>query len=90
MYVSFMKVLPMTCRMHLARYVIYSGQISTGKTTRTGLLANAKSALSLIASDTLVNDTCRITLCGEDETQAAVQLRTLLSDLPTLALNRNQ
>ena len=54
--------------------------------TRTGLLANAKSALSLIASDTLVNDTCRITLCGEDETQAAVQLRTLLSDLPTFSL----
>lgn len=53
--------------------------------TRTGLLANAKSALSLIASDTLVNDTCRITLCGEDETQAAVQLRTLLSDLPTFS-----
>ena len=34
--------------------------------TRTALKANAKSALSLIASDTLLNDECRITLSGED------------------------
>lgn len=54
--------------------------------TRTGLQANAKSALSLIASDTLLNDTCRITLCGEDEQQASAQLHALLSDLPTFSL----
>jgi fructose-specific PTS system IIA-like component len=70
---------------YIAANVIFQADIDW-ENTRTGLLANAKSALSLIASDTLVNDTCRITLCGEDETQAAVQLRTLLSDLPTFSL----
>lgn len=54
--------------------------------TRTSERANAKSALSLVASDTLLNDECRITLQGEDEQQAAAQLRALLSDLPTFSL----
>ena len=71
---------------YIARLCNLFGADIDWENTRTGLLANAKSALSLIASDTLVNDTCRITLCGEDETQAAVQLRTLLSDLPTFSL----
>nr|WP_314425471.1 PTS sugar transporter subunit IIA [uncultured Erwinia sp.] len=55
--------------------------------TRTGLRANAKSALSLIASDTLLNDECRITLSGKDEQQAAARLRALLADLPTFSLH---
>lgn len=54
--------------------------------TRSGLRANAKSALSLIASDTLLNDECRITLNGEDEQQAAAQLHALLANLPTFSL----
>ncbi|QHI87415.1 phosphoenolpyruvate--protein phosphotransferase [Klebsiella sp. MPUS7] len=56
--------------------------------TRTALKANAKSALSLIASDTLLNDECRITLSGEDEQQAAAQLCALLSDLPSFTLEQ--
>lgn len=54
--------------------------------TRTGLRANAKSALSLIASDTLLNDECRITLDGEDEQQAAARLHALLADLPAFSM----
>ncbi|MBA7847460.1 phosphoenolpyruvate--protein phosphotransferase [Klebsiella sp. RHBSTW-00484] len=54
--------------------------------TRTGLQANAKSALSLIATDTLLNDECRISLSGNDEQNAAAQLHALLCDLPTFSL----
>lgn len=54
--------------------------------TRTGQTGNAKSALSLIASDSLFNDPCRITLSGADEYEAASQLRQLLETLPSFTL----
>ena len=38
--------------------------------TRTGNIANAKSVLSLIGTDTLQGDECIITISGEDEMQA--------------------
>lgn len=38
--------------------------------TRTGNIANAKSVLSLIGTDTLQGDECIITVSGEDEAQA--------------------
>lgn len=50
--------------------------------TRTGLLANAKSPLSLIASDTQLHDKCRITLHGKDELMASEQLHSLLVNFP--------
>ncbi|WP_434640624.1 phosphoenolpyruvate--protein phosphotransferase [Klebsiella sp. I138] len=54
--------------------------------TRTHLHANAKSALSLVATDTLLHDECRITLSGDDEQHAAAQLRGLLAELPAFRL----
>ena len=53
---------------------------------RTGLQANAKSALSLVATDTLLNDECRIVLSGNDEQQTASELRALLARLPAFSI----
>lgn len=52
------------------------------KNSRTGLAGSAKSALSLVATDTLFNDICEITLNGADASIAANQLATLLKKLP--------
>ncbi|MGY6029170.1 phosphoenolpyruvate--protein phosphotransferase [Phytobacter sp. AG2a] len=49
--------------------------------TRTLLTANAKSALALIATDTLQGDVCNIVLVGDDEHTASVQLHFLLNQL---------
>lgn len=49
--------------------------------TRTGITANAKSALALVGTDTLLNDLCEITVCGEDEFDASLQLTDLLDNL---------
>lgn len=53
------------------------------KNNRTGLDGNAKSALSLVATDTLFNDECEILLSGQYAADAAAQLRALLKKLPT-------
>ena len=53
--------------------------------TRTGLYGSAKSALSLVATDTLPGDGCRITLQGPDAETAAAQLAALLKNLPGFA-----
>ncbi|MDO6407048.1 PTS sugar transporter subunit IIA [Pantoea phytobeneficialis] len=50
--------------------------------SRTALEANAKSALSLIATDTLLDDSCLITLHGADALSASVALQALLNNLP--------
>lgn len=50
---------------------------------RSGIKGNAKSALSVVATDTLFNDACEISLSGEDAAAAAKQLRALLKKLPT-------
>ncbi|MDO6407053.1 phosphoenolpyruvate--protein phosphotransferase [Pantoea phytobeneficialis] len=50
--------------------------------SRTGLEGNAKSALSLVGTDTLFNDICAITISGEDALAAANQLSALLKKLP--------
>lgn len=49
--------------------------------TRTRLTGNAKSALAVIATDTLQGDVCNITLQGDDEHSASVQLTDLLNQL---------
>lgn len=53
--------------------------------TRTGLYGNAKSALSLVSTDTLPGDGCQITLLGPDAEAAAAQLTALLKSLPVFA-----
>ncbi|ECU9386494.1 phosphoenolpyruvate--protein phosphotransferase [Salmonella enterica subsp. enterica serovar Newport] len=52
------------------------------KNIRTGLQGSAKSALSLVATDTLLNDDCEIILSGEDAHKAAAELSALLKKLP--------
>lgn len=54
------------------------------KNIRTGLQGSAKSALSLVATDTLLNDDCEITLSGADAHNAAAELSALLKKLPQL------
>lgn len=49
---------------------------------RTGIIGNAKNALSLVATDTLPGDICHITLSGPDCQSAAVALVILLQCLP--------
>jgi fructose-specific PTS system IIA-like component len=51
------------------------------KNIRTGLQGSAKSALSLVATDTLLNDDCEITLSGKDAHTAAAELSALLKKL---------
>ncbi len=53
------------------------------KNKRTGLEGSAKSALSLVATDTLFNDECAILISGQDASDAAAQLRALLKQLPS-------
>lgn len=52
---------------------------------RTGIVGSAKNALSLVATDTLPGDTCRITLSGPDCQSAGVALTTLLDQLPNFS-----
>lgn len=54
--------------------------------SRTQLEANAKSALSLIATDTLLADKCVITLRGADALSASQALTDLLKNLPAFTL----
>jgi phosphoenolpyruvate-protein phosphotransferase len=51
------------------------------KNSRTGITANAKSALALVGTDTLLNDLCEIAFCGEDEFDASLQLSDLMEKL---------
>lgn len=53
------------------------------KNKRTGLEGSAKSALSLVATDTLFNDECDILINGQDASDAAAQLLALLKQLPS-------
>ncbi|WP_433636291.1 phosphoenolpyruvate--protein phosphotransferase [Kluyvera georgiana] len=52
------------------------------KNIRSGLQGSAKSALSLVATDTLLNDECEIILSGADARRAASELTALLKKLP--------
>jgi multiphosphoryl transfer protein len=56
--------------------------------TRTQLEANAKSALSLVATDTLLDDNCRVTLSGPDAPAAAAALQGLLYRLSAFNLEQ--
>ncbi|MGR5362711.1 phosphoenolpyruvate--protein phosphotransferase [Vibrio mediterranei] len=47
---------------------------------RTGLSGNAKSVLSLIGTDTLLGDTCMITIDGEDEETALEALQNFITN----------
>jgi phosphoenolpyruvate-protein phosphotransferase len=49
---------------------------------RTGQQGNAKSALSLVATDTLLNNECEISVTGKDAHEVVAQLRALLKKLP--------
>lgn len=59
------------------------------KNLRTGLQGNAKSALSIVATDTLLGDECQIALQGDDEFDAAMQLADLLEKLPAFDVDRD-
>lgn len=59
----------------------FSADISWSN-SRTGITANAKSALALVGTDTLFQDECKITLSGDDEFDACVQLADLLEKYP--------
>jgi len=52
------------------------------KNNRNGLAGSAKSALSLVATDTLFNDVCDIVIEGADAPAQAEKLRALLKKLP--------
>ncbi|WP_416413909.1 phosphoenolpyruvate--protein phosphotransferase [Pantoea sp. App145] len=56
--------------------------------TRTQLEASAKSALSLVATDTLRDDICLITVSGSDAPAAAAALKGLLYRLPEFNLEQ--
>ncbi len=53
---------------------------------RTGIKGNAKNALSLVATDTLCDDNCRITLSGQDSDSAATALTDLFQQLSDLSI----
>ena len=54
---------------------------------RSGIQGNGKSALSIVATDTLLNDACEITISGKDAANAAQQLSALLKKLPSFEVN---
>jgi phosphoenolpyruvate-protein phosphotransferase len=53
------------------------------KNMRSGQEGDARSALSIVGTDTLLNDECEITISGEDEFDASMQLSDLLDKLPS-------
>lgn len=54
---------------------------------RSGIQGNGKSALSIVATDTLLNDACEITISGKDAANAAQQLSALLKKLPSFEVS---
>ncbi|MBM7342124.1 phosphoenolpyruvate--protein phosphotransferase [Pantoea coffeiphila] len=58
------------------------------KNIRSGIQGNGKSALSVVATDTLFNDACEISLSGKDAAEAAQQLRALLKKLPSFEVSQ--
>lgn len=60
------------------------------KNTRTGLNGNGKSALSIVATDSLFEDSCEITIDGEDEFDASMQLAELLEKLPSFEVTQKE
>lgn len=54
---------------------------------RSGIQGNGKSALSIVATDTLFNDACEITISGKDAANAAQQLNALLKKLPSFEVS---
>lgn len=56
------------------------------KNLRTGIKGSAKNALSLVATDTLSGDNCRITLSGPDSLSAAAALTELFQRLSDLSV----
>jgi fructose-specific PTS system IIA-like component len=60
---------------------------SCGKICELGLSA-VPSALSLIATDTLQGDCCRIRLDGPDQRKASIALSTLLKQLPDFTMEQ--
>ena len=67
---------------HIARLCnTYQAEINW-QNQRTGIAGSARNALSLVATDTLPGDSCRITLSGPDSDSAAAALEALLAHLP--------
>jgi len=60
------------------------------KNTRTGLEGNGKSALAIVATDSLFEDNCEITIDGEDEFDASMQLAELLEKLPSFEVTQKE
>lgn len=55
---------------------------------RSGMSGNGKSALSIVATDTLLSDACEITISGKDAANAAQQLSALLKKLPSFEVSQ--
>lgn len=55
---------------------------------RSGIQGNGKSALSIVATDTLFNDACEITISGKDAANAAQQLSALIKKLPSFEVSQ--
>ena len=53
------------------------------KNIRTGRQGSAKSALALVATDTLLDDECEIAIIGKDAPDGAIKLAALLKKLPS-------
>ncbi|QGY32114.1 phosphoenolpyruvate--protein phosphotransferase [Pantoea cypripedii] len=75
---------------HIERLCNYFQSTVRWKNIRTGLEGSAKSALSIVATDTLLNDCCEITLSGDDARDAANQLSALLEKLPSYEVTQEE
>lgn len=58
------------------------------KNIRSGIQGNGKSALAIVATDTLFDDVCDITLSGKDAPDAARKLSALLKKLPSYEVSQ--
>ena len=60
------------------------------KNIRTGRQGSAKSALSLVATDTLLDDECEIAINGKDAEDGAIKLAALLKKLPDYEVTQEE
>lgn len=72
---------------HIERLCNTFQSVVCWKNIRNGLQGNGKSALSIVATDTLLKDACEITLSGKDAAKAAHQLSELLKKLPSFEVS---
>lgn len=75
---------------HIERLCNTFQSVVCWKNIRNGLQGNGKSALSIVATDTLLKDACEITLSGKDAANAAQQLSALLKKLPSFEVSHEE